>query len=221
MRPTCSHKMLLIPLIFPRIMNLPYLLLFNHPKIFLYEDHIESSTLPLNLRNFHCNLLNHHPNSHIPYPISKYISYDSLSTSHRNLFPTVSSNYETQYYHQAIPFQHWKDATKEELLAMETNRTWTVVPLPPNKHTIGCKWIYKIKYKSDGSIERYKARLVSKGYTQQEGIDFHETFSPVAKMVTVKVLLALAFSQKWHLAQLDKMPSYMANYLKKFIWIFL
>lgn len=104
---------------------------------------------------------------------------------------------------------------------METNRTWTVVPLPPNKHTIGCKWIYKIKYKSDGSIERYKARLVSKGYTQQEGIDFHETFSPVAKMVTVKVLLALAFSQKWHLAQLDKMPSYMANYLKKFIWIFL
>lgn len=113
------------------------------------------------------------------------------------------------------------NATKEELLAMETNRTWTVVPLPPNKHTIGCKWIYKIKYKSDGSIERYKARLVSKGYTQQEGIDFHETFSPVAKMVTVKVLLALAFSQKWHLAQLDKMPSYMANYLKKFIWIFL
>lgn len=113
------------------------------------------------------------------------------------------------------------NATKAELLAMETNRTWTVVPLPPNKHTIGCKWIYKIKYKSDGSIERYKARLVSKGYTQQEGIDFHETFSPVAKMVTVKVLLALAFSQKWHLAQLDKMPSYMANYLKKFIWIFL
>ncbi|KAL5757612.1 hypothetical protein ACOSP7_020223 [Xanthoceras sorbifolium] len=84
---------------------------------------------------------------------------------------------------------------EEELVAMEANHTWSVVPLPLDKHTIGCKWIYKIKYKSDGSVERYRARLVAKGYTQQEGLDFVETFSPVAKLVTVKVLLALATSQ--------------------------
>lgn len=86
---------------------------------------------------------------------------------------------------------------------MEANKTWSVVPLPLGHHTVGCKWIYKIKHKSDGSIECYKARLVAKGYTQQEGLYFIETFSPVAKLVNVKVLLTLVVSKQWTLIQLD------------------
>lgn len=92
---------------------------------------------------------------------------------------------------------------QSEMDAMESNITWTVVPLPPNKHTIGCRWVYKIKYNSDGTIERHKACLVAKGYTQQEGVEFKETFSPGAKLTTIKVLLSLATQQHWHLCQLD------------------
>ena len=77
---------------------------------------------------------------------------------------------------------------------MESNKTWFVVPLPSGKHTIGCKWVYKIKFRLDGSIECYEARLVAKGYTQQEGVDFTETLSLIAKLVIAKVLLALASS---------------------------
>ena len=105
---------------------------------------------------------------------------------------SISSTTEPSSYAEASCHDCWIKAMQAELHALQLNNTWTLTTLPPHKTAIGCRWIYKIKYHADGSIERYKARLVAKGYTQMEGLDYLDTFSPVAKLTTVRLLLALA-----------------------------
>lgn len=91
----------------------------------------------------------------------------------------------------------------KELNALDANNTWELVKLPKGKKPIACRWVYKIKYKTYGTIERHKARLVAKRFTQQEGVDFHETFSPVVKFNTIRCLVSLAVKRKWNIHQFD------------------
>ncbi|EOY03489.1 Cysteine-rich RLK (RECEPTOR-like protein kinase) 8 [Theobroma cacao] len=112
-----------------------------------------------------------------------------------------------------------KDAMTAELIALEENGTWSIVPLPSNSHAIGCKWVYKIKMNTDGSVDKYKARLVEKGYNQREGFDYQETFNPVAKQSTVRVFMALAASQEWQLSQLDINNAFLNGHLEETMYM--
>jgi hypothetical protein len=104
---------------------------------------------------------------------------------------------------EALADPRWKDAMNEEMKSLMENKTWELVECPPGKKPVGCRWVYTVKYKADGQIERFKARLVAKGYTQTYGIDYTETFAPVAKINTVRVLLSLAANLDWPLQQFD------------------
>jgi len=104
----------------------------------------------------------------------------------------LNSEQEPKMYQDAMTQPHWQEAMQVEIVALMENQTWEVIPTPPSIKLIGCKWVFKIKRRPDGSVERYKARLVAKGYSQIEGIDYLETLSPVVKMATVRVVLALA-----------------------------
>ena len=87
--------------------------------------------------------------------------------------------------------KQWEHATIEEYESIIKNNTWELTELPPNRQPIGCKWTFKIKYGPDGGISRYKARLVAKGYSQVQGVDYNETFAPVARFTTIRAILSL------------------------------
>ena len=107
----------------------------------------------------------------------------------------------------------------EEMAALHVNKTWDLVPLPKDKNMIGCKWIYKVKHNADGSVSRYKARLVAKGYAQTYGIDYEETFSPVAKMATVRTIIAVAASKNWVLHQMDVKNAFLHGDLQEEVYM--
>ena len=129
------------------------------------------------LRDFHCGQISTTPStatssqsfstkSGTQYPLSKYISYDSLSSTHKHFVNTISSVLEPTSYAQAVLDPKWKEAMQHELDALNSQKTWSLVPLPAGHRPIGSKWVYRIKYNSNGTIERYKARLVAKGFSQ-------------------------------------------------------
>ena len=142
-----------------------------------------------------CNLLDYH-------------CYIALATLH-----------EPHTYREASTDPLWQIAMKEELDALSKNHTSDLVTLPPGKSVVGCKWIYKIKTHFDGSIERYKARLVAKGFTQEYEIDYEETFAPIARISSVRALLAVAVTIKWDLFQIDVKNSFLNGDLSEEVYM--
>ncbi|GAU42475.1 hypothetical protein TSUD_100870 [Trifolium subterraneum] len=160
----------------------------NHPL----RKSLRQSTPPGYLQDYHCNLLTNllHDSStdtlqtpsQCKFPLSDFISYDNVSNAHKHFSLNISTLTETSSYEEATSDQHWKNAINAELSALVKNNTWTMTKLPNHKKVVGRKWVFKLKLHADGSIERHKASLVAKGFTQTEGIDYTDTFSPVVKI---------------------------------------
>ncbi|XP_073129675.1 uncharacterized protein [Henckelia pumila] len=153
------------------------------------------------------------------HPISKCVSYSNLSSSFRTFTVSLSSIKIPRSVQEALIVPEWRKDILEEMHALKQNNTWSVVELPQGKNTVGCKWIFTVKYKSDGSIDRYKARLVAKGFTQTYGIDYTETFAPVAKLNTVRILLSLAANLDWPLHQLDIKNAFLNGELEEEVYM--
>ncbi|KAJ0431247.1 putative RNA-directed DNA polymerase [Helianthus annuus] len=139
----------------------------------------------------------------VKYGINKTVNYACLSSENFSFVSLLNKTVEPASYNEASKDPRWVEAMNKEMEALFRNNTWTLVDLPSGRKPIGCKWVYKVKYKSSGEVERFKARLVAKGFNQREGLDFGETFSPVVKMVTVRCVIALAVQNNWPMFQLD------------------
>ncbi|KAG7564272.1 Zinc finger CCHC-type [Arabidopsis suecica] len=178
----------------------------------------------------------------LPLPVPASIDNMHTSSNHTSTVPSVaipshSSSASQSQFHSSVATTSQRIVATEnvvvsralarpkrsamdvELEAIELNKTRSVVSLPPGKNIVGCKWVYTIKYNADGTIERYKARLVAKGFTQQEGVDYFDTFSLVAQLASVRLILALAAKKGWSLTQMDVTNAFLHSELEEEIYM--
>ncbi|CAL8990056.1 unnamed protein product [Prunus brigantina] len=126
---------------------------------------------------------------------------------------------EPEKFEEAVKDESWMKAMKDELNMIEKNDTWELVDRPMDKPVIGVKWVFKTKLNLDGSVQKNKARLVAKGYSQKPGMDYNETFAPVARLDTIRTLIALAAQKSWQLYQLDVKSAFLNGVLEEEVYV--
>ncbi|GKU99257.1 hypothetical protein SLEP1_g12126 [Rubroshorea leprosula] len=183
-------------------------------------DNGESSSLPssvslieFDLVELENEILN--PPSSRPTRVRNSLNY--LRDYH--CFPAITSLHEPQSYQEASSNLFWHQVMQDELQALEKLCTWDLVDLFARKPLVGCKWVYKIKSRSDGFMERYKARSVAEGFTQEYGIDYEETFAPAARPTLVCSLIAIATIKGWKLFQIDVKNAFLNGDLAEEVYM--
>ncbi|RVW27977.1 Retrovirus-related Pol polyprotein from transposon TNT 1-94 [Vitis vinifera] len=168
--------------------------------------------LPISLRKGkrHCKSI---------YSIANFVSYDHLSSSSSVLVASIDSISVPKTVTEALNHPGWKNAMLEEICALEDNHTWKLVDLPQGKKVVGCKWVFAVKVNPDGFVARLKARLVARGYAQTYGVGYSDTFSPVAKLNSVRLFISIAASQQWMIHQLDIKNAFLHGDLEEEVYL--
>ena len=157
----------------------------------------------MNDESSHSTALSSHPPSQPPntHPMQ---TRSKLGIVCPRLHPTLLlTTAESTSVKHALSSLEWKEAMQQEYSTLMANNTWSLVPLPSGRKAIGCKWAFRVKQNPGGSILKYKAWLVAKGFNQIPGQDYSETFSPVVKPVTIRIKLTIALTHHWSILQID------------------
>jgi hypothetical protein len=126
---------------------------------------------------------------------------------------------EPTCFEEAIQKKEWADAMTEEYQSIIKNDVWEIVPRLKSNDVVSSKWIFKIKHAADGSIEKYKSSFVVRGFSQKEGIDYEETFSPLARYTSIRTIIALAAKMKWKLHQMDVKTTFLNGVIEEEVYI--
>jgi hypothetical protein len=127
----------------------------------------------------------------------------------------VSKTHDPKTFAESSGHLDWDTTMHEEYRSLMENDTWDIVPLPKGRKFVRCKWVYRTKYASYGSVERHKDQLVSKGFSQVEGIDYNETFSPISKTNSICFILSLDASNKWDVHHMDVKSTFLHGDLQE------
>uniref|UniRef100_A0A2N9FBM1 Integrase catalytic domain-containing protein n=1 Tax=Fagus sylvatica TaxID=28930 RepID=A0A2N9FBM1_FAGSY len=153
------------------------------------------------------------------HPISNFVSFDHLSSSFKAFSLSVSSIVVPKSYREALSHPGWRKAMEEEMHALDLNHTWDLVHKPAGTSIVGCRWVFTVKQNPNGTVDRLKARLVAKGFTQTYGLDYTETFSPVAKLNSIRIIISLAANLDWPLHQLDVKNAFLHGDLNETVYM--
>lgn len=153
------------------------------------------------------------------YPLSNYLSAHRFSPAYCSYLVALTTAVEPRSFREAMTYDEWREAMKSEVTSLEDNETWELTDLPPGKKCIGSQWVFRVKLKADGTLERYKARLVALGNHQAEGLDYKETFAPVAKLTTVRLLLDVAAKRNYEVHQMDVHNAFLHGDLEEEVYM--
>jgi hypothetical protein len=176
--------------------------------------------LPIALRKQSRTTAGKLPSNLSQYDVSNYVSYSSMGPQYKAFIAALDSTLPIpRNWQEAKQYPEWRKAMMEEMEALDKNNTWVLTTLPPNKKIVGCKWVFTVKQNPDGKVERYKARLVAKGYSQTYGVDYGETFAPVAKMNTIRAVISIAVNNEWKLFQMDVKNAFLHGDLHEEVYM--